>query len=47
MERDKTRVYGIDLANKGLKAENINYKVVNYSSYWVVEKYNRELEDSE
>ena len=45
MERDKRRVYGIDLVNKGLKAQNINYKVVRRSSYWIVERYNWEIDD--
>lgn len=45
MERDKRRVYGIDLVNKGLKAQNINYKVVRHSSYWIVERFNWENDD--
>lgn len=47
MERDKKRIYGIDLENKGLKEKSINYKVVSHFSYWVVEKCNWELEDLE
>lgn len=47
MERDKRRIYGIDLENKGLKEKSINYKVVSHFSYWVVEKCNWELEDLE
>lgn len=45
MERDKRRIYGIDLANKGLKAKNINFKVVGYSSYWIVESHNWEIDN--
>lgn len=45
MEHDKTRIYGKDLANKGLKAKNINYEVVGYSSYWIVERHNWEIDN--
>lgn len=45
MERDKRRIYGIDLANKGLKAKNINFKVVGYLSYWIVERHNWEIDN--
>lgn len=45
MERDKRRIYGIDLANKGLKAKNINFKVVGYSSYWIVERHSWEIDN--
>lgn len=47
MERDKKRIYGIDLANKGLKKNNIKYKIVSHSSYWVVEKCDWKMEDSD
>lgn len=35
---NKKRIYSINVMNKSLKAKNINYKVVSYSSYWRVEK---------
>lgn len=46
MERDKSRKYGLDVIRKGLKAENINYKVVSHSKYWIVEKCNWEIDES-
>lgn len=45
MERDKWRIYGIDLANKGLKAKNIKFKVVGCSKYWVVKGHNWEIDN--
>ena len=33
--------------NSLLEDENISYKVVTYTSYWVIEEYDWELEDSE
>ena len=44
---NKKRIYSIDVMNKSLKAKNINYKIVSYSKYWIVEKCDWEIEDSE
>lgn len=46
-DRNKGRVYGITVMNACFVEESINYKIVSYSSYWVVEKYNWEIENSE
>ena len=44
---NKKRIYSTDVMNKSLKAKNINYKIVSYSKYWIVEKCDWEIEDSE
>ncbi len=44
---NKERIYSITKINSILEEESINYRVVSRSSYWVVEKYNWEIEDSE
>ena len=41
------RCHFITVMNRILKKENINYKIVSHSKYWVVERYNWEMEDSE
>lgn len=41
------RCHSITVMNKILKKENINYKIVSHLKYWVVERYNWEMEDSE
>ncbi|MDE7330888.1 MAG: DEAD/DEAH box helicase family protein [Lachnospiraceae bacterium] len=44
---NKKRIYSITKINSILEEENINYKVVSESSYWLVMKYNWEIEDAE
>ena len=39
--------YHIDVMNKRLKKEKIDYRIESYSKYWVVERYNCAMEDSE
>ena len=46
-ERDKKRIYGKKNMNSILKEESINYKVDNPIGYWIVERCNWEMEDSE
>lgn len=46
-ERDKKRIYGKKNMNSILKEESINYKVDNLIGYWIVERCNWEMEDSE
>lgn len=46
-EPNQKRIYSITKMNSLLEDENISYKVVTYTSYWVIEEYDWELEDSE
>ena len=39
--------YHIDVMNKRLKKEKIDYRIESYSKYWVVERDNCAMEDSE
>lgn len=44
---NRGRIYSITKINSILEEENINYKVVSGSSYWLVERCDWEMEDSE
>lgn len=44
---NKERIYSITKINSILEEEDINYKVVSESSYWVVKKCIQEIKDSE
>lgn len=46
-DRNKGRKYSITVMNACLEEESINYKIVSHSSYWVVEKCDWEIDDSE
>ena len=46
-DRNKGRKYSITKMNSILEEENINYRVISKSSYWVVEEYDWVNEESE